>query len=282
MAMLGCGGATDGSVAPAADASRSGSTTAAESEVPRFATMSGGATSQAPEPLSEIDRQIASIPDAQQTELIGPHAVGAIATCAVCHGANGEGNPALDAPRISGLGAWYVARQLDNFRSGVRGSSDEDRYGTQMRAIALTLEDDEAIADLAAYLAELQSPYAPATVSGDVEHGADLYATCTACHGMDGRGSVQLSTPSLIGQYDWYLVRQLELFRSGLRGTHPQDVYGAQMRPIVMATLTSRGDIVDVVAYIQSLSSATGGAAGARDAADPAPAESESGDADIE
>ncbi|MDZ7685751.1 MAG: c-type cytochrome [Gammaproteobacteria bacterium] len=35
------------------------------------------------------------------------------ATCVSCHGADGSGNPDLNAPRITGLGEWYVARQLE-------------------------------------------------------------------------------------------------------------------------------------------------------------------------
>ena len=37
------------------------------------------------------------------------------AVCAACHGAQGEGNQMLNAPRLAGQGAWYIARQLDHF-----------------------------------------------------------------------------------------------------------------------------------------------------------------------
>lgn len=45
-----------------------------------------------------------------------------------------------------------------------------------------------------------------------------------------------------------------------MRGTNPLDVFGQQMRPIAAATLMSRDDAVDVVAYIGTL---RGGGAGA-------------------
>ena len=32
--------------------------------------------------------------------------------CASCHGANGAGNKALNAPRISGQKAWYITRPV--------------------------------------------------------------------------------------------------------------------------------------------------------------------------
>ena len=40
--------------------------------------------------------------------------------CAVCHGASGEGTPELNVPKIGGQEEWYVARQLQNFNSGLR------------------------------------------------------------------------------------------------------------------------------------------------------------------
>ena len=76
--------------------------------------------------------------------------------CASCHGADGAGNKALNAPRISGQKAWYVARQLANFKSGIRGSHEKDIYGQQMRPMALTLTSDAAINNVAAYIATLK------------------------------------------------------------------------------------------------------------------------------
>ncbi len=51
---------------------------------------------------------------------------------------------------------------------------------------------------------------------------------------------------------DWYLVRQVENFRAGIRGARPGDQGGALMRPMV-SKLTGEQDIKDVVAYITSL-----------------------------
>lgn len=189
---------------------------------------------------------------ADDTVEIGAEAVGAVAACAVCHGKDGAGNEALGAPRIGGMAAWYVARQLRHFREAIRGGTDEDPYGTQMRAIALTIQSPEAIDDLGRYMATLNPPPAPETVSGDTERGKQLYTVCAACHGQDGRGQEELNTPSMIGQHDWYLVRQLEHFKSGLRGSGKGDTYGMQMVPI-MQTLPDRQAILDVVAYINTL-----------------------------
>lgn len=77
------------------------------------------------------------------------------ATCAACHGQKGEGNEALNAPPISQLDGWYVATQLHNFKSGVRGAHPKDTTGQQMAPMAKTLADDQAVINVAAYIQTL-------------------------------------------------------------------------------------------------------------------------------
>lgn len=76
---------------------------------------------------------------------VPPEAVAAVPVCATCHGAEGEGDPVLNAPRIGGMEEWYLARQLKYFKQGIRAETHADVYGTQMRAMALTLENDAVI-----------------------------------------------------------------------------------------------------------------------------------------
>lgn len=180
-------------------------------------------------------------------------AVGSVAVCAVCHGATGAGNQALGAPRIGGLRAAYLTRQLELFRTGTRGGTDKDPHGTQMRAIALALDNfDAAAEDLGHYFAGLEPAAAPNTVAGDVARGEELYAVCAACHGPDGQGIVELNAPSLVEQADWYIIRQLEHYRDGLRGSDPNDTLGTQMVPIVNS-LPGDDAFVDIAAYINTL-----------------------------
>ena len=47
---------------------------------------------------------------------------------------------------------WYLVRQLQNFRDGIRGSHPEDAYGDQMRMMADIFANDQAINDVVAYL----------------------------------------------------------------------------------------------------------------------------------
>jgi len=172
--------------------------------------------------------------------------------CAACHGANGEGNNDLNAPRIAGMPAWYSVLQLQNFKSGLRGTNAKDQYGTQMRPMAMTLTDDAAVDNIAAYVATLEAPKPEATVKGDVEKGKAAYATCAACHAADGSGNEALKTPPLAGQADWYVERQLQAYKSGVRGTDPKDGLGMQMRPMAMMLATDEA-VRDVTAYIATL-----------------------------
>jgi len=72
-------------------------------------------------------------------------------TCAGCHGDAGEGNPALQAPALNRLDVSYIARQLRNFRSGMRGYDPTDAPGITMAASARTVPDDETLESLAEY-----------------------------------------------------------------------------------------------------------------------------------
>ena len=91
-----------------------------------------------------------------------------------------------------------------------------------------------------------------ALAAGDVEKGKVLYNICTACHGANAEGNPALNAPANAGQDPWYLTRQLKNFRVGIRGAHPDDTFGAQMRPMAMM-LAGEDDIADVVAYLTSM-----------------------------
>ncbi len=172
--------------------------------------------------------------------------------CAACHGANAEGMATLNAPANAGQDPWYMTRQLKNFRAGIRGAHPDDTFGAQMRPMAMMLAGDQAIADVVAYITSLDLPEPPQTVAGDVELGKQAYETCIPCHGEFGQGAQALDAPRLSRQHDWYIVRQLENFKAGIRGGHQNDIYGAQMR-IMSQMLESDERVRAVAAYIATL-----------------------------
>lgn len=111
------------------------------------------------EEIEAVARYVNSVDSARPKPTVeGDHARGEslYATCAVCHGANGEGNEALGSPALADRNDWYLARQIRNFRDGVRGGNPADTYGIQMRAAAGVLPDDEAVDDIVAYLNTLR------------------------------------------------------------------------------------------------------------------------------
>ena len=174
------------------------------------------------------------------------------AACASCHGNEGEGNAKFNAPRLAGQEAWYLSRQLQHWQDGIRGTHPQDVFGMQRRPMAMTLATDQVVEDVAAYIATLKGKVSAPTVKGDAKAGKVAYAICQACHGAQGEGSKALNAPKLAGQQDWYLVRQLQNFKAGIRGTHAKDMFGMQMRPMAM-TLANDAAVNNVAAYIASL-----------------------------
>lgn len=176
----------------------------------------------------------------------------AYAVCLACHGANGEGNKALNSPAIAGQEDWYLIRQLKNYKDGIRGTDPKDTYGMQMRPMAMTLADDAAIENMAAYVASLPAKKPAETIKGDAEKGKTSYAVCIACHGANAEGNKALNAPKLTGLQDWYMERQLKNYKDGIRGSNPKDIYGMQMKPMA-SVLADDQAIKDVLAYINSL-----------------------------
>lgn len=178
------------------------------------------------------------------------------ATCAACHGAKGEGVAAMNAPAIAGQDAAYLTRQLQNFRSGVRGTHKADTYGAQMRSIVATLPGDAAINAVAAYVASLPRTSVKPAAGADLHNGNNLYqGKCGACHGTRAEGNAALAAPRLAGLDAAYIRRQFGNFKRGVRGAHASDKYGRQMA-MMSATLANERDLEDVIGYIQTAGAA--------------------------
>ena len=173
-------------------------------------------------------------------------------TCAQCHGSDFGGKQQRMAPRLAGLGPWYLERQLRNFRDEVRGGHPDDGYGMQMNFVATMFGSDEEIRRLAELVHAAQPEPAPETIEGEVRVGRKLYASCAACHGHRGEGNEAKNSPRLAGQSDWYLVAQLRNFKTGRRGTHSADPNGMAMAAATLS-VTEDNMINDLVAYINTL-----------------------------
>lgn len=172
--------------------------------------------------------------------------------CLTCHGTDGQGNIGIDAPRIAGMERWYLQRQLEIFRDGLRGTHPEDLVGQEMYPMAVILSDD-SIQDILNWADTWE--YKPAEITltgGDVQRGRTLYQSCAACHGANGEGNQALQSPALRGQNDFYLVNQLKSFKAGWRGYDARDQQGSQMR-LMAQVIPDDQAITDIVSYINTL-----------------------------
>lgn len=108
--------------------------------------------------LRALSARIAAMPAqfAAPTLVAGNYARGALlySSCAVCHGQQGQGGAV--APRLAGIGDWYLLAQLRKYRDGLRGYQPQDVAGRQMAGLAAGLGDSD-LQDLTAHLGSLQS-----------------------------------------------------------------------------------------------------------------------------
>ncbi len=174
-------------------------------------------------------------------------------SCSACHGQAGEGNAALGAPNIAGVDAWYVERQLNNFSSGIRGAGAGDKFGALMRGAVAVLKSDAERNAVATYISSLTKTKSPAAAKADLVNGSTQFnAICSSCHGSHGHGNQALGAPNLVGVDPIYMERQIAAFRSGARGAHKDDKWGAQMR-VGAGMLPDSKSVRDVIAYIGTL-----------------------------
>ncbi len=169
----------------------------------------------------------------------------AAATCAACHGA--DGNSATDQfPNLAGQAPGYIAAQLAKFKSGARP-------GAIMAGMAAALSDAD-MANLDAYYASRESrrgaitpaQESAALAGGKIYRGGSKpYAipACMSCHGPSGHG-IPPHFPRLSGQHAAYLEAQLLAFKSGARAD-------PIMNPIAFPL--SEQQIKDLALYISAL-----------------------------
>ena len=110
------------------------------------------------------------------------------------------------------------------------------------------------VTSVAQYVASMKPQPAAATLTGgNAAAGEAKYtAVCTVCHGADAMGQEAMMAPTLLNQADWYMLHQLEKFKTGMRGADTADVSGQQMAAM-SAMLEDHQAMLDVLAYIHTL-----------------------------
>lgn len=148
--------------------------------------------------------------------------------CVACHGADGLGLAAAGFPRLAGLPAAYVRKQLADFSSGTRSNP-------VMQPLAKALTEEEVTAVSEAVAAMPFPAVAPAYRSDMPVGAAQKLAlqgawerqipACVSCHGPAGAG-VGDAFPPLAGQPAAYLAAQLMAWQNGSRHNDPNDLMG--------------------------------------------------------
>ncbi len=175
--------------------------------------------------------------------------------CVTCHGADGEGMAAAGFPRLAGLTADYLKKQLADFASG-------ERANPIMQPLAAALSTEEANAVIT-MLANKPRPQVEriSRAAAAQETGAVLalrgawernIPECVACHGPSGVG-VGKAFPPLVGQSAQYLSSQLIAWQQGMRKNDPNDLMGHIARSL------TEGEITAVSAYFANLTESGAG-----------------------
>ncbi len=151
--------------------------------------------------------------------------------CASCHGALGQGSETV--PRLAGLPAGYIARQLESYLNG-------SRRNESMAVVARSLTRQERVA-LGDYYALLRAPSnARPSLGGDIARGERLVLEgvwdrgippCVSCHGPSAFG-VAPGFPGLAAQHPAYTASQLAAWVSGERDNAQQKLMNGIARSL--------------------------------------------------
>jgi len=138
--------------------------------------------------------------------------------CFSCHGLDGGGD-GVSVPRLAGLDAGYLQKQLRDYAAEVRSDP-------VMSPIAKWLDDDEQHA-VAVWYAAMPARVAPPStpppevwLNGAPERGV---TACASCHGVDGQG-LGAGNPAVYGQPAAYTLDQLRRWKRGERRNDPLGV----------------------------------------------------------
>nr|WP_298378988.1 c-type cytochrome [uncultured Halomonas sp.] len=166
--------------------------------------------------------------------------------CASCHGDHGQG--AQTVPRLAGLPAGYITKQLHDY-------ANERRLNANMQYVVEGLTDEQ-MAALGKYYAQLESPSnAKPDLSGDLDRGRELalqgdwsveVPACYSCHGSSAWGVGQ-AFPALAAQHPSYTYTQLANWKNGRRANSPINL----MHSVAMAL--SENDMRSVADYLATL-----------------------------
>lgn len=156
----------------------------------------------------------------------------AAVTCVACHQTDGGGKHVEGGeswPRLAGLDADYIVKQLHDFKNGTRQNASMMTFANMLT--------DEQIADVAAYYAQMEPTAGQGGESASekiLERGEQIaergdwsqyIVSCKSCHGPGNKGAGSVF-PGIAGQHAGYLKAQLKAWQEGTRKNDPQNLMG--------------------------------------------------------
>lgn len=234
-----------------------------------------------PEDVQSVIAYITSLPAADPAPTgHGDAQAGAqeFQVCSACHGLDGSGNQALNAPSLLHLPDWYIAASVRKFRDRVRGATPGDIAGATMFPMVMSITD-ESVENVAAYIQTLggsggtPAPTPTTTTTAQppleidptllpegvteamVQEGQSVFAgggICYTCHMAEGAGGPL--APNLSDDVwlnvDGSYASIVELINTGV--AQPREHPGA-MLPRAGMPLTD-DQVAAVAAYVYMLS----------------------------
>jgi cytochrome c553 len=157
-------------------------------------------------------------------------------TCEGCHAVAGYTNtyPTYHVPRLGGQHADYVIAALKAY-------GEHERKHASMKGNVDNLSEQD-MEDIAAYVSKFRGMNSTLPVTGNPQAGKEKAAMCASCHGEDGNSDNSMF-PRLAGQYESYLIRSLQEYKSGARSN-------AMMAGF--ASMLTETDINNLAAYYAS------------------------------
>ncbi|MBU2640446.1 MAG: c-type cytochrome [Thiobacillus sp.] len=166
--------------------------------------------------------------------------------CAACHAVDGNSVAAAN-PKLAGLNAEYINKQLTEFKSGARKNAI-------MSGMVANLTPQDML-NLSAYYSAQQPKPATSKDQALALQGQKIFRggvmgagvpACASCHGPQGKG-IPAQFPRLAGQHSDYIYAQLNAFRVEARAND-----AAKMMRTIAAKMTD-ADMKAVASYIQGL-----------------------------
>jgi cytochrome c553 len=166
--------------------------------------------------------------------------------CALCHGLHSQGILGGKYPRLAGLPEYNLIKAVTDYRDGVRQHAAMTVVG------GLHGMSDLELQSLAAYVADIDLNAVhpldvPTPPGANLASGSELYdSDCKTCHGRKGEGKPSKDSPQIAGQYDGYLLRQIEAFKVKKRehaGDPDDDTFDDY----------TDQQVLDIVGYVTSL-----------------------------